>query len=303
MKRVILGLGVLAGAAFLLWPKSATLPPEHTQTLQAPAPEPAPAPAAVSGTQTITIGRFALTAEDGVLMPTASVTAMFNDWLAHSQSRRYEEWKPGALAQAASLPSSAQQQLGQWLDQYVELNLALQLMSVKGEPTWDNILSNVRQLRGEYFSENDAGLFADQIALEDFTEAAVNAFADGDSPLSTLVDLGEQAATLPPEARTRAEAMLNQLSQALQQNPSLNENIEEWNRLVQADAAATLETPSVDLTEADAGFLKRYNTYAKERETLQQQGASEEQLKALRATHFSGAELMRAGTLDKALSE
>lgn len=303
MKRVIIGLGLVAGAAFLLWPETTTLPPETAAppaASTAPPVQAAPTPAV---TGEVTIGRHSLTVRDGLLVPTASITALFNEWLGNTQSRRYEEWKPEALKQAASLPPAAQAQLARWLDQYVELNLAMQLMTVKGEPSWDNILANVRSMRGEYFGDEAASLFADQIALENFTESAVTGFADGANPLSSLVDLEQQASALPPHARARAEALLDQLSNALQQDPTLNENTEEWNRLVQANAAASLETPSVDLTEANAGFLQRYNAYAEEREALQQQGATEEQLKALRATRFSDAELLRAGTLDRALSE
>lgn len=302
MKRVIVGLGLAAGAAFLLWPEASTVPPDAQAPVTAPAAENITPPTPpVNGE--MSVGKFALSLRDGMLVPTPTIIALFNDWLGDTQSQRYEEWKPGALEQAAALPPAARDQLAQWLDQYVELNFALQLMTVKGEPTWDNILTRVRNMRDEYFGDEAASLFSEQIALENFTEAAVTAFADGANPLSSLVDLEQQANTLPPEARHRAGIMLNQLSQALQQDPALNENTDEWNRLVQANAAATLETPSVDLTEASAGFLQRYNAYAAEREALLEQGASEEQVKALRVSRFEGAELMRAGTLDNALSE
>jgi hypothetical protein len=306
MKRVVIGLAVVAGAAFLLWPDVATLPPEQQQTRNPNAvqsSDPSPAKETLAADETVSIGRFPLTLRQGTLLPTSNVTALFNAWLAESQARRYEDWKPEMLTQASTLPPGAREQLEKWLDQYVELNLAMQMMMVNGEPTWDNILDKVRKARGDYFGEEEGGLFSDQIALENFTESVVNTFEDGGNPLSNLVDMEQQAATLPPPARQQAEAMLKQLSQSLQQDPSLNENSAEWNRLVQSSAAATLETPSVDLTEASASFLQRYNAYAAERETLQQQGASEEQLKALRATHFSGPELLRAGTMDKALAE
>ncbi len=306
MKRIVIGLAAIAGAAFLLWPDVATLPPEQQQTGAPTTGQPSEPTNAIENSaanETVTIGKFPLTLRHGALQPTPSVTGLFNAWLTESQARRYEDWKAEMLAQANALPPGAREQLEKWLDQYVELNLAMQLMMVKGEPTWDNILDNVRKARGDYFGEEAGGLFSDQIALENFTESVVNTFEDGGNPLSNLVDMEQQAATLPPQARQQAETMLKQLSQSLQQDPSLNENSAEWNRLVQSGAAATLETPSVDLTEASASFLQRYNAYAAERETLQQQGASEEQLKALRATHFSGPELLRASTMDKALAE
>lgn len=310
MKRAVLpiGLSLVAAAVFMLWPKTAIMPPvtSSEQPVQpasiAQTPETSVAqPANANGN--LMVGRFRLSLNNDLLLPTPTVLALFNEWLGTTQPQRYEEWKPRALAEAANLPPAAREQLEKWLDQYVELNLAMQLMAVKGEPTWDNILANVRSARRTYFSDAETPLFSEQIALEDFTENVVTAFADDSNPLATLVDLEQQADALPAAMRPRVDAMLNQFSTALQQNPALNADAQAWNRLVQANAAATLEAPSVDLTEANADFLKRYNAYAAERDALIGQGATEEQLRALRETHFSGTERLRAGTFDKALAE
>lgn len=310
MKRALLpiGLSVAAAAIFMLWPKTATPPPAlDTPPATIATPELTPsttAPPATTNTEpTFRIGKQTLMLEGDTLLPTPALVELFNTWLADTQSKRYEEWKPNALQQAEALPVRAREQLSRWLDQYVELNLALQLMSVQGEPTWDNILANVRNARNAYFNESELALFADQISLENFTETAVTAFGDGNAPLATLVDLQQDASKLPETVRGKVDAMLNQLSQSLQQDPNLANNTQAWNMLVQANAAATLETPSVDLTEANADFLKRYNAYSEAREALLQQGASEDQLRVLRESHFTGTELLRAGTFDKALAE
>lgn len=310
MKRTLLpiGLSVAAAAVFLLWPETTTVPPppETVPTTMSPPPPPAattPTEPTGKNKQSLRIGDTTLSLQGDALLPTPTLVALFNRWLADTQTQRYEEWKPRALQQADALPPAAQEQLSRWLDQYVELNLALQLMSVQGEPTWDNILANVRNARSAYFNESELALFSDQIALENFTESTVTAFSDGNNPLAALVDLQKDASQLPESVRGKVDTMLNQLSQSLQQDPTLSSNPQTWNMLVQANAAATLETPSVDLTEANADFLKRYNAYAEARETLLQQGASEDQLRVLRESHFTGAELLRAGTFDKALAE
>lgn len=310
MKRALLpiGLSIAAAAIFMLWPETATPPPAldtPPATIATPVLTPSTtAPPVTTNTEpTFRIGKQTLMLEGDTLLPTPALVELFNTWLADTQSKRYEEWKPNALQQAEALPVRAREQLSRWLDQYVELNLALQLMSVQGEPTWDNILANVRNARDAYFNESELALFADQIALENFTESAVNAFADGNNPLATLVDLQQDASKLPESVRGKVDTMLNQLSQSLQQDPNLSNNTQSWHMLVQANAAATLETPSVDLTEANADFLKRYNAYSEARETMLQQGASEDQLRVLRESNFTGTELLRAGTFDKALAE
>lgn len=315
MKRTLLPIGLTIGVAgagavalFLLWPDTARLPADTPQAIQTEQTQP-PQVTAASGSimqaqqHTVRIGKHTLNLLGDTLLPTPTLVGLFNDWLSSTQSQRYEEWKPAALKEADRLPSAAREQLSRWLDQYVELNLALQLLAIQGEPSWDNILENVRTARSAYFSDADAALFTDQIALENFTQSAVMTLGDSSDPLTTLAELRQSANTLPDIERGKVEKMLAQLSQRLEQNPTLTENAQAWNSLVQAQVAGTLETASVDLAESNADFLKRYNTYADTRNGLLQQGATEEQLRALRETHFTGAELLRAGTFDKALAE
>lgn len=307
MKRALIpaALGLAAGILFLFWPDAAVPPLLQTDeanpasNIQATLPDTAVA----ANVSTVRVGDQALTLAGTTLQPTPAVTALFEGWLSTTQSQRYEQWKTRALAQAESLPPEAQGQLSRWLDQYVELNLALQLMTVDGEPTWQKILASVRSARGEYFSASELAMFRGQIALENFTQSAVDALNENSDPLSQLSGLTSAASDLPDTERAKAEQMLTALSQSLQQNPALADNPQAWQKLLQARAAATLQGPSVDLTEANADFLKRYNVYNASRETLIQQGASDDQLESLRNSQFSGAELMRAKTFDKALAQ
>lgn len=310
MKRALWPLlaGVVATATLWLWPKTATNPPDTPPTTAStitasPTAQATNETPPIQTEQTFPVSKHLLRLKGDQLLPTPDIVAMFNEWVAATQSQRYEEWRSVKLLQANDLPEQAQQQLAKWLDQYAEYNLALQLMALKGEPSWDNILSNLREARGLYFQEQDKGLFDDQIALEDFTEKAVNAFSDDNNPLSTLVELERQVSALPPGTRPAVDAMLAQLTKALQQDSSISDSPEEWNRLVQSTAAATLANPSVDLNEASADFLKRYNAYSEERARMRQEGATEDQLRVLRETRFAGSERLRANTLDKALDD
>jgi hypothetical protein len=230
------------------------------------------------------------------------IIRLFDDWATDNAGEEFSVWKARTLMEAEdTLPPEAMLQLEHWLDQYAEMNLAMQLLSVEGEPEWNKILADVGQLRGVYFADSDRNLFAHIEEIEDFTRDAMSAVAAGMDD-NALASLSSRARALTPQERVRVQRWLDNIRAMTTAADWGSLDEEPRTRSLQAQVASLLESPSIDFGEENIGFLERYQSYSLERETLMEQGADEQSLEALLERHFEGMQQTRALTLDRALA-
>jgi hypothetical protein len=236
------------------------------------------------------------------LLGDPQVVRLFDDWATEHAGEEFSVWKAQVLMDAEdTLPPEAMLQLEHWLDQYAEMNLAMQLLSIEGEPEWNKILADVSQLRGVYFADSDRNLFSHIEEIEDFTRDAMTAVAAGMDE-SALASLTSRSRELTPQERVRVQRWLEQIRTMTTAADWNSMDRDTRTRSLQAQVASLLESPSIDFGEENIGFLERYQTYSLERETLLAQGADQETLDALLERHFEGMQQTRALTLDRALA-
>lgn len=236
------------------------------------------------------------------LLGDPQVVRLFDDWATQNAGEEFSVWKARVLMDAEdTLPPEAMLQLEHWLDQYAEMNLAMQLLSIEGEPEWNKILADVSQLRGVYFADSDRNLFSHIEEIEDFTRDAMTAVAAGMDE-AALASLSTRSRELTPQERVRVQRWLDHIHTMTTAADWDNMEADTRTRTLQAQVASLLESPSIDFGEENIGFLERYQAYSLERETLLAQGADKETLDALLERHFEGMQQTRALTLDRALA-
>lgn len=243
----------------------------------------------------------------GNLQPGPETRALF-DTLARLQGQIPADlWKDAILeAYREELGDKAYQQLNALLDRYIEYNLALQLLPMEGVASLADALEHVRDIRREYLGDAAGSMFRDWQQMESFTTQFVEQVTSNSQNIAALQQaLQEQVYALPATVQPSAQKILDQsqdlfnaLTSSSQADSAMIKGIAEQ------VAAQALMQPDFTFGEPSAEFMAQYYEYtAAKQKMIQKSGIESEDdaaLNALRQRYFSGSELLRVKTLDRA---
>lgn len=261
-------------------------------------------------TQTlVVVGHYHLTLDqENNLIPTPQVRELFDSIAMKNGSVPVDQWKNGALSTYhAAIPPKPLKQLKALLDQYVEYNLALQLMPMEGAPTLLSALDRVDDMREQYLGRvNAQGLFSDWVQLEQFARDYVTIMTTDNHADHVRQTLQAKIDDLPDTVRPRAQSVLNHSEQLLGTLSVAQADPDGFRSLAEQNAAKALTQPNFTFAEPDPGFMRRYEEYLSARdqalETTRSPEQKQEAVEMLRQELFSGSELLRVETLDRAES-
>ncbi|MBA53867.1 MAG: hypothetical protein CMK89_05370 [Pseudomonadales bacterium] len=243
----------------------------------------------------------------GNLLPGPETRALF-DSLAREQGQVPADlWKDSVLeSYRGRLGDKAYAQLEELLNRYIEYNLALQLLPMDGVASLADALDHVRQIRMDYLGPAAGAMFRDWQQMEGFTRQFVEQVKNNSQDITQLQQsLQEQVYALPPTVQPNAQKVLDQsqdLFSALAGSAQADTDVVQG--IAEQMAAQALIQPDFTFGEPTAEFMAQYNEYTAAKQNLLQQGEirSEDDpaLEALRQRYFSGSELLRVKTLDRA---
>jgi lipase chaperone LimK len=244
-------------------------------------------------------------AGNGNLLPSPSVRELFDSIARQKGETPVDQWKQQILSQFKDqLPAPALNQLQTLLNHYVEYNLALQLMPMEGAASLKAAMNQVQSLREEYLGDAESSaLFADWQQLESFTHDYVEQLAHTQYPETLRPSLQAQVDSLPITVRARAQKVLDASADLFQPRQASVEPAT-LQSIAEQIAAVALIQPNFMFAEPSADFMDRYSHYAQEKNQLLQSGSADSEndtaLNALRQRYFSGSDLLRVKTLDRA---
>ncbi len=320
MKRVIAiaACVALVTLAFLFW-----------GSIQEPAPTPSPAASTdsrdtpdqpvVSNTSptppqtgdnssgNVGIKGFTITVDArGNLVPAPEIRQLF-DTLAREQGQvPADQWKSHILdGYEEELGDAAHEQLETLLNRYIEYNLALQLLPMDGVATLAGALDHVRRIRRDYLGDAAGALFRDWQQMETFTNQFVEQVVGNHQDIPQLKQsLQEQIYALPASVQPQAQRVLDQSQDLFDALGSSQAEPHVIQGIAEQMAARALIQPNFTFGEPSAEFMEQYNAYTGAKQELQQEqdisSEDDPQLEALRQQYFSGSELLRVKTLDRA---
>lgn len=238
-----------------------------------------------------------LTAE-GIPIASPPMRELFLSLTESFGDQPVDEWKANLfLPYQNQLSPQALQRLQQVFNYYVEYDLALQLFAMEGEPSLKAALPELQKLRQTYLQgANAESLFEDWLQLEEFTLQTVEKFTASSNLETTHKQLQQQLQSLPESVQPRAQRLIDNMK-PLMDMASVQGSGQQINEMLEQIAATSLVQPSFVFTDPDEAFMEAYLTYAEQKN---QMGLSqEEDLQPLRQKHFSGADRLRAKTLDR----
>lgn len=316
MKRVlaIAACVALLTLAILFWgsidePKPQAVPiSENTPPAPMPSKTSPPPPESGAPQSDVTINGFPVYRDSrGNLLPGPETRALF-DSLARQQGQVPADlWKDSVLeSYRSTLGDKAYAELETLLDRYIEYNLALQLLPMDGVASLADALEHVRQIRMEYLGQAAGAMFRDWQQMESFTRQFVQQVTNNTQDITQLQQaLQEQVYALPATVRPNAQKVLDQSQDLLAAMAGSSQaDADVVQGIAEQMAAQALIQPDFTFGEPTAEFMTKYNEYTGAKETLLQQGGirseDDPELEALRQRYFSGSELLRVKTLDRA---
>lgn len=241
----------------------------------------------------------------GNLVPAPQVRQLF-DTLARQQGQIPADlWKDSILdAYRDQLGNTATQQLETLLKRYVEYNLALQMLPMDGVASLAGALDHVQQIRDEYLGEASTALFRDWQQMESFTEQYVMQVVNSRGVVQLRQTLQEQVYALPASVQPRAQKVLDQSQDLFAALPSAQTDSATLQSIAEQTAALALMQPDFTFGEPSAEFMEQYHQYNSAKQRLQQQDTitseDDPRLQQLRQEYFSGSDVLRVKTLDRA---
>lgn len=252
------------------------------------------------------IGETVITVDArGNLVPAPEIRELF-DQLAREQGQIPADlWKDSILeAHRNQLGDQAFEQLETLLDRYVEYNLALQMLPMDGVADLASALDRVQQIRDEYLGDASNEMFSDWQQMESFTEQYISQVVNTRDVTQLQQTLQEQVYALPATVQPRAQKVLDQSQDLFQALPSSQADPATLRSIAEQTAALALVQPDFTFGEPTAQFMEQYTQYNAAKQDLQQQSAitseDDPRLQQLRQEYFSGSEVLRVKTLDRA---
>ncbi len=242
----------------------------------------------------------------GDLVPDTRVKQLFDTFAAQHTEEPVDGWKQQILLQFSDqLPAPAQAQLQDLLNRYVEFNLALQLLPMEGAPSLGAVLDRVRALREHYLGKEAAtSMYADWSALEAFTYQYIDIMTRNRDPEESESQLEALAEALPEPVQQRALGMIRHGDEEVSVPRIAKVDPEAYSRMLQEQAAIALIETQLLFDEPSPEFMERYEQYAEARAKALKDDVDlrlqQDALKDLRARFFSGADVLRVETLDRA---
>lgn len=241
----------------------------------------------------------------GELIVDTRIKQLFDLLASQNTEEPVDGWKHQILQQfSTKLPPTALAQLQDAFDRYVEFNLALQLLPMEGAPNLQAVLQRVQTLREHYLGEYATPMFDDWKALEDFTQQYLTLMTQNRDDNATLAQLEALAAALPEPVQQRARNMIRHSAEDFAVDDMAALEPEAYTRMLQEQAAVTLIETTLLFDEPSPEFMAQYELYSeKKRDVLLSELSAQEQqekLAALRREYFSGSEILRVETLDRA---
>lgn len=242
----------------------------------------------------------------GDLVPDTRIKQLFDTFAGQNTEEPVDTWKQNILLPFSDqLPAPALAQLQELLNRYVEFNLALQLLPLEGAPDLAAVLTRVAELREHYLGKDVARqMYADWAALEDFTRQYIDIMTRNRDPAQAQTQLQALADTLPEPVRPRALSMFRHNDEEMSVPRIAKVNPEAYARMLQEQAAIALIETQLLFDEPSPEFMERYEEYVDaQRDVLKPDvdlREQQERLKTLRARYFSGADILRVETLDRA---
>ena len=284
-------------------PSDSPSTPRELSTANAEPSAPAHTPNLTTPTQAhsqVQLKGFAISlSKKGLPIASAAMRELFDALALEMGSTSADEWKHHALAQFEhQLSSEGLDQLQHILNHYVEYQLALQLFMMEGEPSLVSALNDIQQLRQDYLEPaNATALFSDWQAFEGFGAEALNAINQTDNPQAAIEQLQQSLEQLPESMQPKGQALLSQMQQFAQAASQQENASEVVYRATEQIVAAELVQPNFIFTDPADSFMESYLSYQQAKAQLHQQEPSAVQ--ALRTQYFSGADILRAKTLDR----
>ena len=241
----------------------------------------------------------------GNLVPAPEIRELF-DQLAREQGQIPADlWKDSILeAHRNQLGNQAFEQLETLLNRYVEYNLALQMLPMDGVADLASALDRVQQIRNEYLGDASNAMFSDWQQVEAFTEQFVSQVVNTRDVAQLQQTLQEQVYALPPTVQPRAQKVLDQSRDLFQALTSSQADPATLRSIAEQTAALALVQPDFTFGEPTAQFMEQYTQYNTAKQNLQQQSTitseDDPRLQQLRQEYFSGSEMLRVKTLDRA---
>lgn len=177
---------------------------------------------------------------------------------------------------------------------------------MEGVASLADALEHVRDIRREYLGDAAGSMFRDWQQMESFTTQFVEQVTSNSQNIAALQQaLQEQVYALPATVQPSAQKILDQsqdlfnaLTSSSQADSAMIKGIAEQ------VAAQALMQPDFTFGEPSAEFMAQYYEYtAAKQKMIQKSGIESEDdaaLNALRQRYFSGSELLRVKTLDRA---
>ncbi|RLU01029.1 lipase secretion chaperone [Ketobacter sp.] len=265
-------------------------------------------PAAIDKPAAVKIEGFAVRRDgQGNLLPGPETRALFDSLARQQGPLPADQWKDHILeSYRQRLGEPAYTQLEALLNRYIEYNLALQLLPMDGVASLGAALDHVGQIRQEYLGEANAAMFQDWQQMETFTRQFVEQVTSSSQDVAQLQQaLQEQVYALPVTVQANAQKVLDQsqdLFNALSTSTGADRDLIQG--IAEQMAARALMQPDFTFGEPSAEFMSQYNRYTSARQNLlatgRIQSEDDPELAALRQRYFSGPELLRVKTLDRA---
>ncbi len=307
MRKIILMLVVVAtGINLIYWTSRSVHAPATTPTIRTE--QSAAVSNGLPATQPTTIALLDVPIQvsaSGELIPDTRLKQLF-DLLALQQGNSpVDEWKHRILQNFADqLPATALAQLQDAFERYVEFNLALQLLPMEGVPNLSAVLQRIQSLRAHYLGHYAAPMYADWSALEAFTWQYLNRMTQDRDDSATRLELEKLADALPAPVQERARNMLSASAEKFAVDDMASLQPDAYARMLQEQAAVALIETTLLFDEPSTEFMAQYEQYSEKRREIQLSDASAEvqqqQVMALRQQYFSGNDLLRVETLDRA---
>lgn len=241
----------------------------------------------------------------GELIVDTRIKQLFDTLARANTEEPVDHWKHQILQQFSSdLPAAAQAQLQEAFNRYVEFNLALQLLPMEGPPNLQAVLQRVQSLRAHYLGDYAEPMYEDWSALEDFTHQYLAMMTQNRDDSATLDKLEDMADQLPEPVQHRAQNMLRRSAEYFAVDDMAALDPDAYARMLQEQAAVTLIESTLVFDEPSAEFMAQYEQYGEQKREVILSDLSEseqkEKLAALRREYFSGSDILRVETLDRA---
>lgn len=291
-KILVLIIALFLGLAFIYWLAAPSVSSQPEPTPTATSEEP------VTDSTYLVLEGFSIELNaSGNPVASPAMRTLFDSMATAMDEQPVDEWKHSILLPYQDqLSTQALQQLQTMLNHYVEYNLALQLFPMEGEPTLNAALSRLQHMRAHYLEEAGAvNLFSDWQKLEQFSNEAVALIRMESDPDKITQRLKAMVETLPASIQIRALTVVDNSQEIISIAAKPQSNPAELQQRAEQIVAASLIQPSFVFAEPSEAFREKYYQY---KEAVADE-SSVEKIQTLRSHFFTGADKLRAETLDR----